>query len=97
MNDYFNTSVPDFTVSSQSPLDIREDYFGSGTQNFSVTGQSPLDIHDDYFGGGNIGSINSAYSNRSSAFSGVSLDEIPEMHVGGYREKSILDADDPDK
>ena len=90
-------SAPDFSVSEKSPLDIREDYFGGTTQDFSVTGQSPLDIHEDYFGGGNISSINDVSSNRSSASSGVSLDDIPEMRVGGYREKSILDTDDPDK
>ncbi len=97
VNDYFNVSAPDFSVSEKSPLDIREDYFGGTTQDFSVTGQSPLDIHEDYFGGGNISSINDVSSNRSSASSGVSLDDIPEMRVGGYREKSILDTDDPDK
>ena len=94
VNDYFSAGTPDFSVSGKSPLDIREDYFDSNTQDFSVTGQSPLDIHDDYFGGENISSINDVSSNRSSAFSGVSLDEIPEMRVGGYREKSILDDDD---
>lgn len=97
VNDYFNTSMPDFSVSEKSPLDIREDYFGGNTQDFSVTSHSPMDIHEDYFGGGNISSINDTSSNRNSTFSGVSLDEKPDMRVGGYREKSVLDVDDPDK
>lgn len=97
VSDYFNTDAPDFSVSGTSLPDIREDYFGGASQDFSVAGQAPADIREDYFGGGNISSINDVSSGRSSAFSGVSLDEIPEMRVGGYREKSILDADDPDK
>lgn len=94
-----SSAGPDFSVSGRAPDygDIISDYFNTDAPDFSVSGQSPLDIREDYFGGGNIGSINDVSSGRSSAFSGVGLDEIPEMRVGGYREKSILDADDPDE
>lgn len=94
--DYFGGSTQDFSVTTNSPLDIREDYFGGSAQDFSVTSSSPLDIREDYFGGGNSGSINDVSSNRSSFSGGISLDEIPEMRVGGYREKSILETDDND-